>query len=330
DAIWYLDADRDGYGTESITLEQCNQPAGYVQLQTFDCDDTNADLSPGEVEVCDGIDNNCDGLIDDADGAVVPDKVWFIDSDGDGHGSSNPSAATLEQCDQPAGYSADSNDCDDSTTDIGPHVAEVCDSIDQDCDGLIDEGVEEAWFVDSDQDGFGDGSISPQYACLDAGPSDFVLDNTDCNDNTNTAYPGADEFCDSIDNNCNGVSDEASAIDATTWYLDDDGDGLIDSDDPECTSAGVVLEASACTDGQDNDGDGWYDSEDPDCAIVFDETGFDFNGPACNNSQDDDGDGYTDAQDGGCATASDNDETDTCSDLADNDSDGWVDSDDPD
>ena len=48
----------------------------------------------------------------------------------------------------------------------------------------------------------------------------------DCDDADSQSNPGADEICgDSIDNNCNGVSDEASAIDATTWYLDDDGDG---------------------------------------------------------------------------------------------------------
>ena len=123
----------------------------------------------------------------------------------DGHGSSDPSAATPNGVGSPPA-TAPFKRLRRLHHRHWPTLAEICDSIDQDCDGLIDEDVQEAWFVDTDQDGFGDGSISPQYACLDAGPSGFVLDNTDCNDSTNTAYPGADELCDSIDNNCDGIT----------------------------------------------------------------------------------------------------------------------------
>ena len=55
--------------------------------------------------------------------------------------------------------------------------------------------------------------------------------------------------------------------------LDNDADGLVDSEDPQCLGASSLSEASMCVDGADNDGDGWFDSEDPDCADVFAEVG---------------------------------------------------------
>ena len=48
---------------------------------------------------------------------------------------------------------------------------------------------------------------------------------TDCDDSDASVYPGATETCDGVDNNCNGTIDEASAVDALTWYEDADGDG---------------------------------------------------------------------------------------------------------
>ena len=49
----------------------------------------------------------------------------------------------------------------------------------------------------------------------------------DCDDDEDNAFPGNDEIClDSIDNDCDGDVDEDSAVDATTWYADSDGDGF--------------------------------------------------------------------------------------------------------
>ena len=51
-----------------------------------DCDDSNAQIHPAAIEVCDGVDNNCDGRIDDADPTTEPStaQTWFYDGDGDG------------------------------------------------------------------------------------------------------------------------------------------------------------------------------------------------------------------------------------------------------
>ena len=53
-----------------------------------------------------------------------------------------------------------------------------------------------------------------------------MLQSGDCNDASNLDYPGSDERCDGIDNNCDGEIDEYSAVDAPTWYADVDGDGF--------------------------------------------------------------------------------------------------------
>jgi hypothetical protein len=112
-------ADNDGDGYYVYDPVWC--PAGN------DCDDNNAAVHPGAVEVCDdGVDNDCDGLVDCAD----PDCTCghCVDNDGDGYYVYDP-----VWC--PAG-----NDCDDTNPNVYPGAPELCDGIDNDCDGVIDEG----------------------------------------------------------------------------------------------------------------------------------------------------------------------------------------------
>ncbi len=91
-----------------------------------DCDDGNPDIHPGADEVClDGIDNNCNGLVDegvtDTDGDGVPDcSDPVTDFDGDGF--------------------AAEDDCDDTDPAVHPGQLEVCNGIDDNCDGTVDEG----------------------------------------------------------------------------------------------------------------------------------------------------------------------------------------------
>lgn len=61
---FYRDADGDGYGDLSQTMEVCVAPTGYVDV-AGDCDDTSRDVSPAATEVCDGVDQNCDGTADE-------------------------------------------------------------------------------------------------------------------------------------------------------------------------------------------------------------------------------------------------------------------------
>ena len=103
------------------------------------------------------------------------------------------------------GYGLLAGDCDDSNPDINPEAEEVCDFIDNNCNGLIDEGAESLWFLDEDADGFGSYE-NPIYRCE---PLPGYVDNDlDCDDSNPTVYPNAEELCDELDNNCEGAVDE--------------------------------------------------------------------------------------------------------------------------
>jgi hypothetical protein len=186
-------------------------------------------------------------------------------------------------------------DCDDGDAAVFPGADEVCDEIDNDCDGLTDiadPGIlgAERFAVDSDRDGFGDPLLFTD-AC---GMPDNAADNTlDCDDRDPEINPGATEYCDGIDNDCDGLVDAADddPTGVSNWGPDEDGDGFgdaaeairsCDPPDPEwlnnaldCddTDADVNPAADeACGDGQDSDCDGfdsaprWQGDDDLTCA----------------------------------------------------------------
>ncbi len=119
------------------------------------------------------------------------------------------------------------DDCDDSDNTIYPGAPETCDGDDDDCDGSIDEGAAGAstWYADSDADGYGNPTVSTT-SCTQ--PSGYVSGRTDCADADATAYPGALEYCDGVDDDCDGAIDD-SAVDMTDWYRDFDSDGWGDT-----------------------------------------------------------------------------------------------------
>ena len=119
----------------------------------------------------------------------------------------------------------ETTDCNDFDAQINPAAIELCDEIDNNCNGQVDEGEAfdaTAWFVDNDGDGFG---LDGDYIFACAEPDGYSADRTDCNDNDLTAYPGAAEVCDGVDNDCDDQVDEGTALDATYWYRDGDSDG---------------------------------------------------------------------------------------------------------
>lgn len=191
-SIWYADADDDGYGDDASATQACQQPAGYVATggdcddssadyhpgadegsctdpedydcdgrvtdvdldhdgfsACVDCDDGNASVNPDALEICDDQDNDCDGLIDDADSSLHGGTTYYLDEDSDGFGSLT---ASTMACSTPDGFSAVSGDCDDSDASVNPAESEVCDALDDDCSGDIDDGdvcpCEVDWYDD--------------------------------------------------------------------------------------------------------------------------------------------------------------------------------------
>jgi hypothetical protein len=116
-----------------VITPACTQPDGYASVST-DCDDTVPTANPGARESCDSIDNDCDGTVDEDDAYDV--TTFYLDADGDSYGSPD---ATYAACAAPAGYVADSSDCDDGNVAIQPGATETRDLVDEDCDGLTDE-----------------------------------------------------------------------------------------------------------------------------------------------------------------------------------------------
>ncbi len=221
---WYLDADNDGFGDPNISQIQCIPDPGYVQAGT-DCNDNDFLINPDATEICDGTDNDCDDDTDDEDNDMDGER-WFADLDGDGYGDPTDS---LIACDQPDDYVLDNTDCDDFQAVLHPDAPEVCDNIDNDCDGYRDEADPDIigalpWHFDSDSDGFGD----PQTETLACNQPEFhVTNDTDCDDTDPATHPGADEVCDTVDNDCNTQIDDADPglLDPLDWYVDSDLDG---------------------------------------------------------------------------------------------------------
>ncbi len=245
---WYLDVDNDSYGGALVTLESCNQPSGYVS-NALDCNDLNPASNPLGVEICDEDDNDCDGDFDDDDGDLVNAPTWYGDVDGDLFGSDTN---TTTGCLQPDGYVANSGDCDDTQGGILPIAIELCDGIDNDCDGDIDDDDTAVYFApkwsrDGDGDGFGTNS-DQLIACMQPIGYEDEQMGDDCDDDDGSVFPGAIELCDGFDNNCNGEVDDAAE---TEIWPDNDGDGFGDGSSPSsfgCAGGGWASNPDDCND----------------------------------------------------------------------------------
>jgi len=323
--------DDDSAGDDDDTGDAPADEDGDNYTDDVDCNDQDASIHPGADELCDGTDRNCDG---DSELGAVDAPTWYEDVDGDGYGLESNS---LSACDQPHGYSAylgdcndtdpsyhpgateadctDPNDyncdqsvgyadvdgdneaacedCNDNDIAVNSAATETCNSVDDDCDGLVDEAGatgETSWYLDADGDGYGRLDW-PDTACEQ--PIGFVDNSDDCDDLDASSYPGNAEVCDGADNNCAGGVDEGVTI---TFYGDADGDGYGDAAAP--ISACFLPPGSSANDDDCNDtaasahpgGIELCDSLDNDCDNAIDENAVD----ATTSYTDNDLDGYGD------------------------------------
>ncbi len=169
-----------------------------------DCDDLNAAVrGTGTPELCDGYDNDCDGMVDESAAA----SMWYVDADMDGYGDST--AAAMMSCMPIAGRVTVGGDCDDANPARRPGLPDRCDTVDNDCDGTVDEDQPPSiWYPDADHDGAGADTPTTAACTMPAG---MVAAPGDCNDTSAAIHPGATERCNNVDDNCDGTVDGTAA-----------------------------------------------------------------------------------------------------------------------
>ncbi|MEQ1564319.1 MAG: putative metal-binding motif-containing protein [Myxococcota bacterium] len=271
---WYADADIDGYGDLAAPEEACTQPegmsanpddcddhdptvsaasSGYVDgdldgvgagaeqvectatptlvARDGDCDDQDPGIVPGSEELCDGVDQNCVDGIDDEGRLTL-----YVDADGDGFG--DPGTGEL-RCELEAGWVSVGTDCDDAEDSAFPGGLEVCDGVDNDCDGGADDGIDcngacdgssvgdppGLWYADEDGDGAGDPATETFTACP---PPGWVAVAGDCDDADPSLHPAAPEVAgDGEDQDCDGKDEGVYAGSCACAGAPDRGAALV-------------------------------------------------------------------------------------------------------
>ena len=251
---WLPDLDGDGYGLGApYGVPSCASPPGSWASAALpeDCDDGNASVNPGAVEVCSGIDEDCDLLVDDDDASVNPSSLigWYPDADDDGYGAT---FGRVDACESPANFTPNDDDCNDSDGDIHPAALEVCNGFDDDCDNLrddadpsVDLSTATTWYVDADGDGFGQPGAG-FFACA---PPPGTADNDDDCDDTDPLIFAPGDWVPDLDSDGYGIGDLYGVVSCyppdVGWvseYLPDDcndGDFGIHPEAPEVCEDGV-------------------------------------------------------------------------------------------
>jgi hypothetical protein len=267
-----IDDDRDG---------DCVTPCGVDGIAGTaddDCDENNPRVAPGLAEVCDGYDNDC------SDGGTLSDPAE-LDRDGDGFVACSDFVAGHPDL-------IGGDDCDDFEPLEFPGNPEICDNLDNDCDGGFDndgdgdgvdpcsgdcaEGVAEVYPGAAEVcDGFdtdcSSGSADPDDPSEQDNDADGYVEcdtytdhgadldgGEDCDDTDAATHPSAGEACDGVDNNCDGLVDEDLDADGVSPCGPDGTAGTADDDCDDREPLAFPGAAEDC-DGLDNDCNGTVD-----------------------------------------------------------------------
>lgn len=246
--VFYKDADNDGYGIAGDTSCLCKPQPPYTVSIAGDCNDNDSEINPAKPEVCNQVDDNCDGVTDPEGSPGC--HYLYKDADGDSYGSGDPKCLCAPQGQYTASVAGD---CNDANASVNPGALEVCNGIDDNCDGLIDpENTSgcQVFYKDADQDGYG---VTNDKKCLCTASAPYTANKAgDCNDTDPTVNPGANEVCNGKDDNCDGMTDPEGTPGCKTYYKDADGDGYGVSGDSKClcvpTGTYTALQAGDCND----------------------------------------------------------------------------------
>jgi hypothetical protein len=288
--LFYADADGDGDGDKGKAACLCAANNDFKVATNTDCNDKDKNIHPKAQEICaNGFDDNCNN--DQNDNGAKNCVNYWVDEDGDGFGA----GASKCHCQPKGKFKAKAGgDCEDTKKLINPKADESCNTVDDNCNGATDEGDAKGcktWYADTDGDGWGDKSKS---ACLCAKKAPFLtLQGGDCADDKTTQHPGWKELChDSIDNNCNGQTDEEDGKLCIDLWQDLDGDGYGNKLKSKCLCDKDPKAGYTVTNGKDcNDNPKTGKLINPDAKEVCDGIDNDCFGGA-DTGCDSDGDGY--------------------------------------
>ncbi len=254
----YKEVDGDSFGDVDAVMHCLCEPdeaTFYTASKSGDCADLTAAVNPDATEICNGIDDDCDDGVDENAGP---------DTDGDG-------MADCVDPDDDNDTWVDEEDCAPLSNLVHPGATEACNGADEDCDGLTDEAGAtgcETWYRDTDGDEVGSDAAPAKCLCAADPATDYTVQVAgDCDDLVASTYPGADELCNAVDDDCNGLTDDGADVDTdgdgTPNCLDpdDDQDGSLDPDDCAPLNPQIHPAATEACNGADDDCDGLTDEE---------------------------------------------------------------------